>query len=405
MLKRGRSCIAAFMACAISLLVTAPAHPSYTSDAGRKYTIACQRLADLRKSPKKKKYRSYWIDCVRTFELVEKKYPKSPSAGDACFDRAGIYQDLYRYNKYSKDLNESLRINGTCQSAYPDHVRAPEALYHIIELSLDHKKDNALAAETFAKLTKSYPDSPWTGKAKARLSPSAGTVRKKPETEIRRMPAPVIAAPGRGKPEGVVKSIRHWSEGDYTRIVIDQSGPVKFQAQELKKPDRLVFDLLSARVDASMNKEPLPINDGILKQVRASQYAPGIVRVVLDLASIKSYVAFPLHEPERLVIDVTGEAGKGPGTRVAAADAGTPQREPTPDDQQPVHDAHEAGPAPGPQAAAPPMPKMPEVKNNEGEKLSLSRQLGLKIRTIAIDAGHGGHDPVAIGMNGTKEKN
>ncbi len=402
MLKRGRSCIAAFMACAITLLVSAPAHPSYTSEAGRKYTIACQRLTDLRKSPKKKKYRSYWIDCVRTFELVEKRYPKSPSAGDACFDRAGIYQDLYLYNKYSKDLHESLHLNGTCQSTYPNHARAPEALYHIIELSLGHKKDNALAAETFDKLTKSYPDSPWTGKAKARLDPFARTVRKirKPESEIRKMPPPVIATPGRGKPEGVVKSIRHWSEGDYTRIVIDQSGPVRFQAQELKKPDRLVFDLQNSRVDASLNKEPLPINDGILKQVRASQYAPDIVRVVLDLASIKSYVAFPLHEPERLVIDVTGEGGKGPETRIASADTGTPNGEYAPDDRKPAHD----GPDTGPLAAAPPAPKKPEVKNNEGEKLSLSRQLGLKIRTIAIDAGHGGHDPGALGKSGLKEK-
>ncbi len=60
----------------------------------------------------------------------------------------------------------------------------------------------------------------------------------------------------------------------------------------------------------SLDKDPLPVNDGILKQVRASQYAPDIVRVVLDLASIKSYAAFPLHDPERLVIDVTGEGGR-----------------------------------------------------------------------------------------------
>ena len=403
MLKRGRSCIAAFMACAISLLVTAPAHPSYTSEAGRKYTIACQRLADLRKSPKKKKYRSYWIDCIRTFELVEKKYPKSPSAGDACYDRAGIYQDLYRYNKYSKDLSESLHLNGVCQSAYPQHARAPEALYHIIELSLDHKKDNTLAAEAFAKLTKSYPDSPWTGKAKARLNPTTHTLRKirKPETEIRRVPAPVIAAPGRKKTEGVVQSIRYWSEGDYTRIVIDQSGPVRFQAQELKKPDRLVFDLLNARVDASLNKDPLPINDGILKQVRASQYAPDIVRVVLDLASIKSYVAFPLHEPERLVIDVTGEGGKGPETLVASADTGTRQKGTALDAQGSLSNAD---PQTGFQTTVPPVPKAPDANNNDNGKLSLSRQLGLKIRTIAIDAGHGGHDPGAIGKSGTKEK-
>ena len=102
MLNRGRYCIAAFMACAIPLLVAAPVYPSYNTEAGRKYTVACQRLSDLRKSPKKKKYRSYWVDCIRTFELVEKKYPRSPSAGDACFDRAGVYQDLYQFNRYLK---------------------------------------------------------------------------------------------------------------------------------------------------------------------------------------------------------------------------------------------------------------------------------------------------------------
>ena len=45
------------------------------------------------------------------------------------------------------------------------------------------------------------------------------------------------------------------------------------------------------------------------------------MRVVLDLASLKSYAAFPLHEPDRLVIDVTGTgdpdepAGDGPATQ------------------------------------------------------------------------------------------
>ena len=52
MMKRGRSCIAAFMACAILLLITAPAYPSYNSEAGQKYTIACQRLAKPQKIQK-----------------------------------------------------------------------------------------------------------------------------------------------------------------------------------------------------------------------------------------------------------------------------------------------------------------------------------------------------------------
>ncbi len=403
MLNRGRSCIAAFTACAILVLISTPVHPSYSTEAGRKYTIACQRLSELRSSPKKKKYRSYWIDCIRTFELVEKKYPRSPNAADACYDRAGIYQDLYLFNKYSKDLDESIQSYARCQVSYPKHTRAPEALYHIVELSLDQKKDGAFAAEIFAKLTKAYPDSAWTDKARTRISPptrQSVAKKKKRDTELRRMPVPVIAATGKTKPDGVVKSIRYWSGGAYTRIVIDENMLLKFQAQELKNPDRLVFDILNARVDEAINKDPLPVNDGILKQVRASQYAPDIVRVVLDLASIKSYAAFPLHDPERLVIDVTGEGGRTTPSSPAVAES-TGQQAANPTDQRPVP----ADQIPDATTRPAPTVKIPEVKNNDGPKLSLSNQLGLKIKTIAIDAGHGGHDPGAIGRSGLKEKN
>jgi N-acetylmuramoyl-L-alanine amidase len=382
MWKCGRSCIAAFMACTILLLFTANAYPSYHNEAGRKYTIACQRLADLRKSTKKKKYRSYWMDCIRTFELVEKKYPKSPSAADACFDRAGLYLELYQLNKYSRDLDQSMQVYGKCQAAYPQHAKSPEGLYRVIELSLDHKKNTSLASKTYSKLVATYPDSVWSDKARTRLGLSVP--KQKWEPEIKKMPVPVIAAPGKGKPAGVVQKIRYWSGGAYTRIVIEQNGSVKFQAQELKNPDRLVFDILNARVGDSIDKDPLPVNDGILKQVRASQYAPDIVRVVLDLASIKSYVAFPLHEPERLVIDVTGEEGRGTEPQIASSESGTQQQTGNTDEPTPV--------------------PTPEANKNDDAKLSLSRQMGLKVRTIAIDAGHGGHDPGAIGKSGLKEK-
>ena len=399
MLNRGRSFIAAFMACAIPLLVAAPVYPSYNNEAGRKYSIACQRLSDLRKSPKKKMYRSYWVDCIRTFELVEKKYPRSPSAGDACFDKAGIYQELYQYNKYSKDIAEALQSYAACQSRYAKNARAPEALYHIIELSLKHKKDNDLATETYEKLTKSYPDSSWTDKAKAQLIPTVRTVRKKArqETKIRKMPVPAIAAPGKGKPAGVVQGIRYWSGGAYTRIVIDQDKPVKFQAYELKRPDRLVFDLLDTQLSASVEKDPLPVNDGILKQVRSSQNKPDIVRVVLDLASIKSYYAFPLHDPERLVIDVTGEGGKMSEADPSTSASGSQQNEAP---------AAEAGPQTkvGPQSPITLPSKTHDGNSTIGDSLSLSRQLGLKIKTVAIDAGHGGHDPGAMSKSGLKEK-
>jgi len=53
MMKCGRSCIAAFMACAFLLLITAPAYSSTNREAEQKYTVACQRLENLRKSKNK----------------------------------------------------------------------------------------------------------------------------------------------------------------------------------------------------------------------------------------------------------------------------------------------------------------------------------------------------------------
>ncbi len=406
MLIRGRSCIAAFMACLIMLFVAAPASPSYNSEAGRKYSIACQRLADLKKSAKKKKYRSYWVDCIRTFESVEKKYAKSPSAADACFDRAGLYFELYQVNKYSRDLDHSIQTYEKCQSDHPNHIKAPEGLYRALELSLDYKKNNAAAMKHYAKLAEAYPDSAWTGRAKTRLGVSARNDR--PEAEIKQSSAVIKSRKTTPIPIGVVKTIRNWSEGAYTRIVIDQKGPVKFQAKELKNPDRLVFDLMNAQVDPALNKEPLPINDGILKQVRASQYTPDTVRIVLDLASIKSYAAFPLHNPERLVIDVTGEGvregvsdetvvSSTSGTQVTTENTSAQQTGPTTTQKGDIKS--------GTTDMKISLPKALGSKSSDNEKLSLSRQLGLKIKTIAIDAGHGGHDPGAIGKSGLKEKN
>jgi len=113
--------------------------------------------------------------------------------------------------------------------------------------------------------------------------------------------------------------------------------------------------------------------------------------VVLDLASLKSYAAFPLHEPERLVIDVTGNA--------ADEEQETEGLPAAPAEKQ----AGDVPETPATPALPPPVPKT-ERGSKADPKLSLSRQLGLKIRTIAIDAGHGGKDPGAIGKSGLKEK-
>src|SRR3990172_5001051 len=264
MVRRGLSWGAVLMTGALLLVLPAHSSPTTDSEAGRKYTVACQRLTEVKKSKKQRKYRSYWMDCARTFELIEKKYPASPSAGDACFERAGLYLDLYQAARSRRDLNETLQLFTRCQATYPNHEKAPEALSRIIDINLDYRKDRAAAVKTFVKLAELYPGATWAGRARTRLGLLAKDRQQEPK--LRKAPVTVSASPKTPQEKGAVTGIRHWSGGAYTRIVIDLDKPFTFLAHELKDPDRLCFDLKKAHIAGSLKSDPMPINDGILKQ-------------------------------------------------------------------------------------------------------------------------------------------
>ncbi|MFQ5735453.1 MAG: N-acetylmuramoyl-L-alanine amidase [Thermodesulfobacteriota bacterium] len=175
--------------------------------------------------------------------------------------------------------------------------------------------------------------------------------------------APVTASAG-----SKVDEIRHWSNPSYTRVVISLDKEASFDYRLLKKDPsisvpwrRLYIDIHGTRITSGLQRS-IPINDGLLKKARVGQYKRDTVRVVLDIESIKDYKIFPLSNPYRIVIDVSGE----PGSKRAARPAARP----------------------------------PALSSTP----SLTQQLGLKVRRIVVDAGHGGKDPGAIGRGGLKEK-
>jgi len=136
-----------------------------------------------------------------------------------------------------------------------------------------------------------------------------------------------------------VRGIRHWSSSGHTRVVVDLSQPVEFNKNRLSNPDRLYFDLRNSKIVGEIKRE-LPVGDGILKSIRAGQFSPDTVRVVLDLETIENYEVFILDDPTRLVIDVNAKRPERITTR----------------------------------------------------------------KIVVIDPGHGGHDPGAIGPRGLREK-
>jgi N-acetylmuramoyl-L-alanine amidase len=149
-----------------------------------------------------------------------------------------------------------------------------------------------------------------------------------------------------------VRDVRLWAGPDNTRVVVDLSGNAQHSLLVLHNPERLVLDVSGARL-ARGARTPRA-GGGDVKQVRMSRSPSGTLRIVLDLArpiQAKSFLTTPnAHYGYRLLIDLGA---------VAHAD-------------RPI-----------------------KVKHAPADARDL---------IIAIDAGHGGEDPGAIGKNGTREK-
>jgi hypothetical protein len=111
--------------------------------------------------------------------------------------------------------------------------------------------------------------------------------------------------------QAVVTGIRYEPDVAPARIVIDLDRTVTYHEHflrgdvTLKKPPRLYIDLSTAKLSPYL-KQPIPIEDGLLKKVRAGQHTPDTVRVVLDLERAADYKIFSLTDPFRVVIDILG---------------------------------------------------------------------------------------------------
>ncbi len=158
-----------------------------------------------------------------------------------------------------------------------------------------------------------------------------------------------------------VKGVRQWAGQNSIRIVVDLSGSAPYSKGQLSNPERLFFDLKGARLSSTAPKG-VPVGDRIVRSVRLGQFSADTVRIVFDLdAQNYDYRVMTLDDPTRLVIDF-GQKGK-----------------------------FEQRPEPKVEPA-------PEVKPQPRQETADVR------RRVVIDAGHGGHDPGAVGKSGLYEK-
>jgi type IV pilus assembly protein PilQ len=156
-----------------------------------------------------------------------------------------------------------------------------------------------------------------------------------------------------------VQGVAVVSSGDQTQVIIEVDGQVSYQHSMITGPPRIVVDVASA--DYRLPRQRfLDINRGGVLGIRSSQFQPGVVRVVIDLADIAEYRvqntdgAITVSFPNRAG---TFEPWRSSSAAPVAPRAVEPTRraaEPEPLGQQPVRDPRAAARSAAPVAVTPP---------------------------------------------------
>ena len=205
-----------------------------------------------------------------------------------------------------------------------------------------------------------------------------------------------------------ILGVRVWPSEDYTRITLESDKPLPITQQILTNPDRLVVDVQGLELNPTLKDLVAKVkpNDPYVSQIRVGQFQPGIVRLVFDLKEpIKPqlFTLDPIGEYNyRMVFDLYPSTPPDPlmelvksSSRKETALAKSNEEIDLIAQFAAKKDLPKATATP----AAPVAQAIPDIK--EAPAPAKYKRL----ITIAIDPGHGGEDPGAIGSMGSKEKN
>jgi N-acetylmuramoyl-L-alanine amidase len=246
----------------------------------------------------------------------------------------------------------------------------------------------------------------------------------------------LLLAPQLAFGAGIV-AVRVWPAREYTRVTIESDQPLVATHQMVEGPPRLVVDITGLELTPPLRELVGKVrpDDPYIAGVRVGQYQPRVVRLVFDLKQatlpqqfaltpVSSYQhrlvfdLYPAQAPDpllalirdkeaaedqaaRAVQDVLGELiarleapPLGPSTPVP----------PLPPSAAPASSPAEiiaALPPPGPAASArgTPAPPPPPAPPTVAERQRVDRLV-----IVALDPGHGGEDPGAVGPTGLREK-
>ena len=235
-----------------------------------------------------------------------------------------------------------------------------------------------------------------------------------------------------------ILAVRVWPAPEYSRVTIESDALLTFTQNFIPNPPRLAVDVRGVDLNPALKELVAKVGptDPTINGIRVGQFGPGVVRLVVDLkqpvapqvfnlqpvAAYKHRLVFDLYptvvaDPlEQLIAermkDATSAQPQPPKTPPAAdplgeliaqkADKTKPAALPAkPGSSQPQNTSTTVATSPGSTGAS----GQKGLANQDGPFMSVPRpQTTDRLIIIALDPGHGGEDPGAVGPGGTREK-
>ena len=332
----------------LALLLLPIAAQAKRDAAEHAYQEARRSYYTLKDDAARRKLRHHWLKVASKFESVASRFPKSPRTPEALYTAAELLNELSRVSFVSDDLHAAIADYGRVVESHPKHRLADDAALTLARIYFERLDQPESARRVITGLLAVNPKGDRSRELKALLASLPAPKAPAPARHPTKAPAPAVAA----------------------------SEPLPVIRVELSKP-------AEPAPKATQVQQPAPAPES--KQAAAEQ---------------KQAVAEPKHaavEPKHVT----------PEPKQAAPEA------------KPVGESAPAV-ASAPPAVEPPAPHKPitapvdehvaqarlkaVAKVSHSAELTLAEQLGLKVRRVVIDAGHGGHDTGAIGRKGTQEK-
>jgi N-acetylmuramoyl-L-alanine amidase len=430
--------------------------------AGAQFARAEEQRSNLNAKPAEKRTLAEYKQVVASYRRVYLITPRAAEVVDSLLSVAELYSEMgdrFGRNYYQSAVDSyQFLVN-----EYPASKYSQDALLRIGKLQREQLGDSAQASQTYNDFLKKYPHSPRKREAQEELAEIALLQHSETAENAANVPAAPVAQP---EPEAVpgpvhggveviqrsssqgaprIRRISASANADATRVTIDLEDTVQYSSARIANPDRIFFDLHSARLTPEVARGSVQVAGNLLTGVRVAQNQAGVVRVVLDVNGVKDYAASLLSNPPQLVIFLYSTEHNGAAVKTAKSRAAKPQSGPdgaseeartgTSDDGNVKavsarNDAVDPGASAAPEnamtrsaasAAKSARGKPPSSLHSATNKpeliqpsstpqpmrngqSTLTRALGLKIGRIVIDAGHGGHDTGTIGPTGLMEK-